>query len=265
MSYKNILNKQIAEFNTYYRKVCKLRPSLSIKEKQKIGFATMMENREISKEDIIMMINPVYNCQKFQYACEVVLTQCEVQQSIPRYYLKDDNLFDFFKNTEIKSKDIQSIFSSNIFSNGTAFGVIGQSFSFVLYIIEDLKHRHFVTIFTDDMNYTFCAEEFNKKTGGSWVFNMGMNFLFYLQAFPECIIDGVPNGVKRNSKAKSISISDKIVSHRTGEHGFVRAHFRSGYFRHLNSDYFVNCKGEVRFIESTMVKCRAKTVISKEN
>ena len=267
MSYKNILNTQIAEFNGYYKKVCKLRPAMSIKEKQAVCFATMADRRELSKEEIVLMaLDPVGNCLKFQYGCEVILTKSEIENGIPRYYLKDDSLLDFFKQTEIKVKDVQSIFSSNVFENGTAFGVIGQNFSFLIYVIEDMKKRHFVNVFTDDMNYTFCAEEFNRKTGGEWVFNMAMNFLFYLQAFPECVVDGVPNGVKRNDKAKSIDVSDKVISHReNGERGFVRAHFRSGYFRHLNSDYFVNCKGQVRFIESTMVKGRAKTVLNKEN
>ena len=267
MSYKNILNRQIAEFNGLYKTACKKFPSMSIVEKQKLSLAAMMKHREIEREDILKMLDIKNNCLKFQYSCEVVLTETEIEEGIMRYYIKDDNLFDFFKTTEIKAKDVQSIFSSNVFANGTAFGVIGQTFSCVIYVIQDLSNRHFVSVFTDDMNYTFWAEEFDKKVNGDyWVFNLAMNFLFYLQAFPECIIDGVPNGVKRNPKAKSISISDKVVSHReNGEHGFVRAHFRSGYFRHLNSDYFVNCKGQVRFISSTMVKGKdkAKTIINK--
>ena len=266
MPYRNILNKQIAEYNGYYKKVCKLQPSLSIREKQKVCFSAMKKMREISDEDALMiMINPVADCQKFQYSQEVVLVQGEVEQGIPRYYLKDDSLFDFFKQTEIKAKDVQSIFSSDVFANGTVFGVIGQTYSFTIYVLSDLNNNHYVTVFTDDMNYTFCAEQFNSKNGNSWVFNMAMNFLFYINAFPECVVDGVPNSVKRNPNAKVISVSDKVVSHKDVEHGFVRPHFRSGYFRHLNSDYFVNCKGQVRFIESTMVKGRAKTVLNKED
>ena len=91
-----------------------------------------------------------------------------------------------------------------------------------------------------------------------------MNFLFYINTFPECVINGVPNGVKRNPKAKVISTSDKIISHTTVEHGFIRPHFRSGYFRHFHSDY-INCKGQIRFIEATMVKGKAKTVVEREN
>lgn len=267
MSYKNILTKQITEFNSYYKKVCKLRPGMSIKEKQMVCFSTMSAAREISQMDILnMAIDPVNNCQKFQYSQEVILTKYEVEHGIPRYYLKDDSLFDFLKQTEIKAKDVQSVFDSNIFDNGSAFGVIGQSFSFLIYVLTDTTGRHFISVFTDDMNYTFCAEEFDRKGSDMpWVFNMAMNFLFYINAFPECVIDGVPAGVKRNPAAKSITVSDKVVSHTDVEHGFVRPHFRSGYFRHLNSDYFVNCKGQVRFIESTMVKGRAKTVLNKEN
>ena len=265
MPYKNILTKQMNEFNSYYKKICKLKPSMSIKDKQMICFSTMADARNISAEDILDIgIMPASNCLKLQYSEEVILTKYEIEQGIPRYYLKDDSLFDFFKQTEIKAKDVQSIFNSNIFDNGSAFGVIGQNYSFLIYILSTLDNRRFATILTDDMNYTFCVEEFDKKTGSSWVFNMGMNFLFYINAFPECVVDGVPNCVKKNDKAKTIDVSDKVVSCKSIEHGFVRPHFRSGYFRHFNSDYFVNCKGQVRFIESTMVKGRAKTVISKE-
>lgn len=269
MSYKNILTHQITEFNSYYKKICKLRPSMSIKDKRMVCLATMAEAREISEADIFDIgVSPDSNCLKLQYSQEVMLTKYEVEYGIPRYYLKDDSLFEFFKNTEIKAKDVQSVFNSELFANGSAFGVIGQTYSFTIYIISTMDNRHFASIFTDGMNYTFCVEEFDrKKSDNSWVFNMGMNFLFYINAFPECVIDGVPNGVKRNDKAKSIGISEKIVSHKDveHEHGFVRPHFRSGYFRHFNSDYFVNCKGQVRFIESTMVKGRAKTVLNKED
>jgi DNA-directed RNA polymerase subunit beta' len=109
------------------------------------------------------------------------------------------------------------------------------------------------------------VEEFDDvESPNANIYNLGMNFLFYINAFPDCIIDGVPNGVKRNPKGKVISTSDKIVSHTTVEHGFVRPHFRSGYFRHLNSDWYVNCKGKVQFIASTMVKGKAKTVIERQ-
>ena len=91
-----------------------------------------------------------------------------------------------------------------------------------------------------------------------------MNFLFYITAFPDCVVDGVPNGVKRNPNSKVLSTSDKIISHKTVEHGFVRPHFRSGYFRHFNSDWYKNCKGQVRFIASTMVRGKAKTVINND-
>ena len=104
MSYKNILNKQIAEFNSYYKKVCKLKPYLSIAEKKKICVTTMKENRGITHEDLLrMMLNPLHDVLKLQYSCEVLLTEYEVDNNIPRYYLKDDSLLDFFKSTEISS------------------------------------------------------------------------------------------------------------------------------------------------------------------
>lgn len=267
MAYKNILNRQMAEYNQLYKKACKAYPSYSIKDKQLMVFGAMKKARNISDDDCMKMMFDalINNGLTYQYACEVVLTRTEVESGIPRYYLKDDSLFDFFKTTKINPKDVQSIFVSDIYAKGSAFGVIGQSFSCVINVTVDLFGKHFIGVFTDDMNYTFCVEDVNIKKGNSEIFNLAMNFLFYIQAFPECIVDGVPSGVKKNPVAKQINISEKIVSHRDNtEHGFVRPHFRSGYFRHLNSDYFVNCKGQVRFIESTMVKGRAKTVLNKE-
>ena len=192
---------------------------------------------------------------------------------ITRYYIKDESLFDFFKNTEVKKKEVESIFNSDLFKDMnnrfSVGGVIGKEQAYTIVVQDSTTEygvMHVVTVLTDDMNYTFCIEYFDVKKDKekAWVFNLAVNFLFYISAFPDCVKEGVPNGVKNNPKAKVLSTSDKIVSHTTVEHGFVRPHFRSGYFRHLNSDYFVNCKGQVRFIASTMVKGKAKTVISKQ-
>ena len=263
--YKNILKNQIEQYNHYYKKVCKMFPSVSIKDKKALTIKAMSTDRHLDPaEALLIRKNPFQNSLKYQYFVEMFATSIETDNGIDRYYIKDESLFEFFKNTEIKPKEVQSILDSDVLEK--PYGVIGQNMAFVLICLDFPKGQtvsHAISVLTDDMNYTFCLEDCD-DTENRWVFNMAMNFLFYINAFPECVIDGVPNGVKRSPKAKSISLSEKIVSHTTVEHGFVRPHFRSGYFRHLNSDYFVNCKGQVRFIASTMVKGKAKTVISKE-
>ena len=270
MAYKNILSVQINEYNSNYKRVFKEYPSLSLYEKRSFAFVKMIRDRGFDERTVkLENVNPVEDPKGYQYRLEVYLVCYEVEGGITRYYIKDEDLFDFFKNTEIKPKEIKSILDMemmNVNNNLLTFGIVGKNQSFTV-VCTDYKEKHILTVLTDDMNYTFSIEDFDgvRNPQHKWVFNMAMNFLFYINAFPECVIDGTPSEVKKDNKSKTITISEKIVSHRTTEHGFVRPHFRSGYFRHLNSDYFVNCKGQVRFIASTMVKGKAKTVISKEN
>ena len=277
--FKNILENEMAEFNKAYKVVCKKRPSESITEKQRLALSGMLLMRCPSKEMILRTLaNPFENSNTWQHMVEIIATTEEVKNGINRFYIKDESLFDFFKETEVRPKELQSLITSleaidenvdsyDVFEMNMGkriWGVIGQTFSFTI-VYAMLRSKHTLTILTEKMNYTMCIDEFEPKADpeNCWIFNMAVNFLFYIQAFPDCVVDGVPNGVKRNPSANSISMSDKIVSHRTVEHGFVRPHFRSGYFRHMNSDWYVNCKGQVRFIPSTMVKGRAKTVISR--
>lgn len=267
--YKNILDRQLKEYRFYYNQLNKKLPFKSKEEKSKLAIRLMFKARNIEKEDALSAcLDPFAHGETYQHQVECVATDYELKGRIPRYYLKDDSLIDFFKETEIKQKEVLSILNSDFVKESENFvffcGVLGKKTSFTFFI-SPTKAGHLFTILTEEMNFTFLAEaiDLSKQDENKWAFNMVMNFLFYITAFPECVVDGVPNGVKRQAKAKVISTSEKIVSHTTTEHGFVRPHFRRGYFRHLESDYFVNCKGQVRFISSTMVKGKAKTVLSK--
>ena len=261
-NYKNILEVQSYEYNRIYKNICRDKPSLSIKDKRVLTLRTMVANRNLNILDMCNIVNVPFT-REFQYAMEVIAINTDMEEGITRYYLKDDSLFDIFKNTEVRQKEIKSILDDlDTKENCSFWGVLGKEFSFLLCYTKTAKNQHIISMFTDTMSYTFCIEEFDdRKNSNVEIYNLGLNFLFYINAFPQCVIDGVPNGVKKNPKGKVISTSDKIISHTTVEHGFIRPHFRSGYFRHFNSDYFVNCKGQVRFIESTMVKGKAKTVI----
>ncbi len=91
-------------------------------------------------------------------------------------------------------------------------------------------------------------------------FRLCVNALFYTIAFPEAVKEGCPSNIAvaqkkefRDSKTKvmTLSVDARVL---TKEHNGVTPHFRSGYFRHYTSDRYVNCKGEIRFIEATFVK-----------
>lgn len=91
---------------------------------------------------------------------------------------------------------------------------------------------------------------------------LGINFLQYIDAFPDCVRDGLPKHfVIKNSfknKKQTIRLSNKI---RITDSTSRTPHFRHGYLRYLGSDYFVNKKGQTVFIEATFVNGKnAKTV-----
>lgn len=243
-NYKNILNNNIFnEFNKLYKLVCKAKPFLSIEDKRSITFTYMMENRNLpmNTQDMVVTFNNPKTIE-YQYMMELLALEAEIKFGICRYYLENDSLLDFFKNTEVKQKEIQSILDTlNDSESRTFWGVLGKEFSIVICYTKTLYKKHIITILTENMNYTFCIEECNDTNHREW-YNLALNFIFYINAFPECVIDGVPNGIKKNPKAKILSTSEKIISHTTVEHGFVRPHFRSGFFRHYNSDFYVNCE-----------------------
>jgi hypothetical protein len=278
--YKNILTIQTKEFNKEYKAANKAHPGWPIAKKQDSAFGRMLQNRGCSfslpLENESFFKTPIKadGIKNLQYRLEVYAVMKDIMQGVCRFYIKDDTLLGFFKNTEVREKEVRSLLNTDFFdplNEGSVMvaGLIGQSFSCTIIcktFIREGSPKHLVSVLTDEMNYLFIIEDFNVgQAEYKWVFNTVINFFFYINAFPECVVDGVPSGVKRDNNAKTLSSSEKVVSHTTVEHGFVRPHFRSGYFRHYNSDFYVNCKGQVRFITSTIVKGKAKTVLSKED
>lgn len=85
----------------------------------------------------------------------------------------------------------------------------------------------------------------------------------YMSCFPEQVRDGIPADAKRAEyaagHAKTIGVSETVVC-REG----VTPHYRSGHFRLLVSERYVNKRGQVVFIHGCFVKGQAKTVLSPE-
>ena len=85
----------------------------------------------------------------------------------------------------------------------------------------------------------------------------------YMSCFPEQVKDGIPADAKRAEyaahNAKTIGVSEAIVC-RDG----ITPHYRSGHFRLLSADRYVNKKGQVVFVHGCFVKGHAKTVLSPE-
>ena len=102
-------------------------------------------------------------------------------------------------------------------------------------------------------NYTFKIYEY---------FRVIINLIFYMNAYPENVIDGVPQRaiIDKNvfTNKNKITISKNIELFDKQE---TSPHLRRGHFRTFTSDYYVHKQGQTIWIEPMFIKGEAKTVI----
>ena len=87
----------------------------------------------------------------------------------------------------------------------------------------------------------------------------------YVQAFPEMVVDGIPEDLRhgpryRGRKCMRVGMSPSLIL-RDGP----SPHYRMGHFRYLQSDRFKKMRGKTIFVHGTFVKGKAKTVLSPED
>jgi hypothetical protein len=90
--------------------------------------------------------------------------------------------------------------------------------------------------------------------------------LAYIEAFPDMVKNGVPEGILKSTKqynfeSRTITPSPVIYNVQNG----VSPHYRTGHFRCLSNECFVNKKGKIIFVHGCFVKGVAKTVIGIDN
>lgn len=96
------------------------------------------------------------------------------------------------------------------------------------------------------------------------MFRLAVNTIAYMNCFPDCVAEGVPNNLFEKSVGKAdrnitFQLSEKIKDIGNSATSKI-PHFRKGHFRLLLSDYFAKKKGQLVFVGETMVKGKAKTV-----
>lgn len=212
-------------------------------------------------------------------------------------FIDNNDLFDFFTKTEINSCDTIDDFLSNLPNeliniNDTASSIaIHHKHNNTSWLFSLLKGK-------DDYGYTMTASngngviEFksielesklktieNKITISNLIktpkfsplkeykekpYRLFINILFYVKAFPDKLKNGVPKDFRKTpnlydgNKFFKLDTEESLIERRNG----VLPHFRTGHFRTLKSDRFKNKKGQVIWINSTVVKgYDAKTVI----
>jgi hypothetical protein len=112
---------------------------------------------------------------------------------------------------------------------------------------------------------TFLNDNYYKKMNES--IKLILNMLFYINAFPKCVLNKPPDVVcdKLNiNNSKTISMSKEIADY-LHENRDVSPHLRRGHFRYLGSDHYKKKRGQTIFVKSSFVKGHAVTVIENKD
>ena len=114
-------------------------------------------------------------------------------------------------------------------------------------------------------------DDSEKIRGVKEIVQLAINTIAYMNAFPSCVVEGVPEEVKKRDihsvNSRMLAISDKVLESVKGTAGggVATPHFRRGHFRRLKADRYTKMKGKLIFVHETMVKGRAKTVYVADN
>jgi hypothetical protein len=148
----------------------------------------------------------------------------------------------------------------------------GYAFSLELYENNTIElyfsHGDLNGLTSDKFYIDQVRKQDEKSLTSSKMFRLAVNTIAYMKCFPECVAEGVPKitlekNEKRSKRNVIFSLSEKITdSDRT--QGSRIPHFRKGFFRRLQSDYYTHKKGEIVFVTETMVKGKAKTISTSE-
>ena len=261
--YKNILKAQRDVFQKCYNVVSN--PNL-----------TRQENLQNTINTLAKTIGRYSNTE---YSKEASLSSVwlkalidDMNGKLTHFFIKDNSLVDFLKETEIKDSSIieefikeNSLLLDNTKTKYYTIAVQSEKEGLVFTYLQN-GDRTTIIVFDSDHSFDFQLG----ATKLDPLCKMAINFIYYLKAFPEKILDGVPEDMVKNDKKEftpsschSISIADEIVEKTEVVNGHILSpHFRSGFFRHYTDDRYINMKGKIQFIAATMVKGKAKTVVA---
>lgn len=134
------------------------------------------------------------------------------------------------------------------------------------YVKNSLKDRSrmnpdYYLKFISNKDYVYNFLDFDQENEITIkTLNSVVNLIMYINSFPESVKDGAPLGqtlAYNHNRSKIINTHESIID-RSG----VTPHFRSGHFRHLESDVYTKKKGQVVFVRSTFVSGHAKTILN---
>lgn len=207
-----------------------------------------------------------------------------------RDFLIDLPLSDFDGLSEFICENGEEVGDSVISTTGQAFKTEKTSthLEFGIHIPFENKYRGYAFSFTykakekkllftwlvgDDSGYItediFSKLEKQNDERSKTVFaylRLAVNTIAYMNTFPDCIKDGVPEENKEEY-SKSVMVSEKVIeiNEAVNSGNKITPHFRRGYFKRLTSDFYTHKKGQIVFVKKTMVNGKAKTVYTADN
>jgi len=152
------------------------------------------------------------------------------------------------------------------------FETNGYAFSLELYENNTIElyfsHGDLNGITSDKFYIDQVRKQDEKSVTSSKMFRLAINTIAYMKCFPECVAEGVPKitlekNEKRSERNVIFSVSEKITDSDRTQVSRI-PHFRKGYFRLLQSDYFTHKQGQLIYVTETMVKGKAKTISTSE-
>lgn len=239
------------------------------------------------------------NGNSLQIEWQLEFLEDDMIGKILHIFLKTNNLKTFLINTQIKDYNnfIQFVTDNGEYKDftnaSTGKKLLAADFKICLHVPNEtsgysynlsvdenqkiriiLLHKGLVITMDKEKDKPFLFE--NPKTVEesedyeSW--KLILNLIYYMNAFPECVFDGVPKGFRfengfKNKKIQ-LSLSDKIIEKtiKSNDGREIVPHFRVGHFRYLRSEYFTKKRGQVIFIDTCFVKGKnVKTIIEKGN
>lgn len=212
----------------------------------------------------------------------------DANKKLLHLYFADKSLKEFLEN--IPLADLEGI-KKYIDENGliTDQGFLQlKYFPFGIHIPYENKYKAFAFgLMNDQFNHMVLS--WTEGNGGAWCsnlnykeligkdteeakeitkrFRLAINTIAYMEAFPECVKEGVPEYIKEPKENSFIlEIADKVLEpiQKTGSEKKISPHFRKGYYKRLSSDYYKNKKGQIIFVSETMVNGKAKTIYTTE-
>lgn len=101
----------------------------------------------------------------------------------------------------------------------------------------------------------------------NWYINLVIGLGLYLDCAPEFLHPGVPAGLKLKEPLAcgSMTITEDVRMTHRDEGGTVSPHYRSGHFRLLSAERYVNKRGQTVFVRPCFVHGTAATVQDEEH